>query len=93
MSEKNWSINVFAKDEFGNYTKDMYNLKYKWSYDNLEEAQKAFSKIPFSEEKETCCELIEFDCSSRELSCIETKFSNHFAGPHIIPGKYLPEVM
>ena len=90
--EKMWSINVFAKDSFGTYSKDMYGPKYKWSYDNYEEAKKAFDNIPKSEGEETLCELMEYSFTTSELTCIEDKYSNHFASTFIIPGKYQHEI-
>ena len=76
--KKMWSINVFSKDKNGTYSKDMYGLMYKWSYDKLEKAQQAFNNIPESVEKETLCELMEYNFETSELKCIKDKYSNHF---------------
>lgn len=92
MNEKMWSINVFAKDKDGNYSKDLYGPKYKWSYDNENDARNSFNKIVESEGLETLCELIEYDFESSDLTVKETKYSNHFAGTYIIPGKYQSEI-
>jgi hypothetical protein len=92
IMKKMWSINVFAKDQTGTYSKDVYGPKYRWSYDSLEEAKKAFDNIPNSEGKETLCELMEYSFETSELNCIEVKHSNHFASTFIIPGKYQHDI-
>lgn len=92
MNKKMWSINVFAKDEYGTYSKDLYGPKYKWSYDEKDLAIKSFERIPISEGKETLCELMEYDFDSKDLKCIETKYSNYFASTYIIPGKFQDEI-
>lgn len=92
MNKKLWSINVFAKDEFGVYSKDLYGPKYKWSYDKKENAEKSFENIVTSEGKETLCELMEYDFNSKNLTCIGEKYSNHFAGTYIIPAKFQDEI-
>ncbi len=89
---KMWSINVFAKDVTGTYSKDLYGAKYKWSYTDKDLAIKVFENIPPSDGKETLCELIEYDFASRNLDCLDSKYSNHLAGTYILPGKYQDEI-
>ncbi len=92
MCKKMWSINVFAKDEFGTYSNDLYGDKYKWSYDEKEIAIKSFENIPLSDARETLCELMEFNFETKILSCLDSKCSNHFAITFIIPGKHQDEI-
>ncbi len=90
--KKMWSINVFAKDSHGQFTKDLYNATYKWSFDEYNQAKTSFDKIPFSEDKETLCELMKYDFDTNELINLESKFSNHFVSSYIIQGKYQDEI-
>lgn len=87
-----WSINVFSKDVDGNYSKDLYNLKYRWSYDVKNIALESFDNIPNSEIKETLCELMEYNLNTKEFICLSQKYSNPFASQYIIPGKYMPDI-
>jgi len=91
-TKKLWSINVFSKDNSGTYSKDLYGAKYKWSYDDKTLATKSFENIILSDGKETLCELMEYDFDTCNLTCIDSKYSNHFAGTYIIPAKYQDEI-
>ncbi len=87
-----WCINVFAKDKYGTYSKDMYGPKYRWSYDEIDLALKSFENIPLSEGKETLCELMVYDFDTNDLTCIKSKYSSHFASNFIIQGKFQDEI-
>ncbi len=92
MNKKMWSINVFASDKYGTYSKDLYGPKYRWSYDKKDLAIKSFENIPSSEEKETLCELMEYDFDTNNLSCIQSKYSSPFACNFIIQSKFQDEI-
>lgn len=86
-NKKSWSINIFAKGKSGSYSIDMYHPKYRWSYDDYESAKKSFNNIPETKDKSMKCELMEHNFETKELKCIQEKFSNHFASQYIFQGK------
>ena len=90
--KKMWSINIFSKGTDGSYSIDMYQPRYRWSYDAYDSASKSFNKIPETEDKSSKCELMEYNFETRELKCIQEKYFNHFASQYIIQGKYQDEI-